>query len=69
MVELVIFRVNDFYCGYVREKMHICAWGESVEEVTDELIHNIEVYEFVQMELALIDLLNELNITRPNEPD
>ena len=69
MVELVIFKVKDFYCGYVRDKVYICAFGESVEEVTDELIHNIEMYEFIQMELALAELLNELNITRSNEPD
>jgi hypothetical protein len=69
MVELVIFKVKDFYCGYVRDKVHMCAWGESIEEVTEELINIIEVYEYIQMELTLNNLLNELNITRPNEPD
>lgn len=69
MVELVIFRVKDFYCGYVRGRVYLCAFGETVEDVAEELLHNIEVYEFIQMELALNDLLNELQISRPNEPD
>lgn len=69
MVELVIFRVNDIYCGYVRGKVYLCAFGETVEDVTDELLHNIEMYEFIQMELAIAELLNELQISRPNEPD
>lgn len=69
MVELVIFKVQDFYCGYVKNKVSICAFGETVDDVTEELIHQIEVYEFIQMELALYELLHELNITRPNETD
>lgn len=69
MVELVIFRVNDIYCGYVRGKVYLCAFGETVEDVAEELLHNIEMYEFIQMELAISELLNELQISRPNEPD
>ena len=69
MVELVIFRVNDIYCGYVRGKVYLCAFGETVEDVAEELLHNIEMYEFIQMELAIAELLNELQISRPNEPD
>lgn len=69
MVELVIFRVKDFYCGYVRGRTYLCAFGETVEDVTDELLHHIEMYEYIQMELALSELLNELNISRPDEPD
>lgn len=69
MVELVIFRVNDMYCGYVRGRVYLCAFGETVEDVTEELLHNIEMYEFIQMELAIAELLNELQISRPNESD
>lgn len=69
MVELVIFRVKDMYCGYVRGRVYLCAFGETVEDVTEELLHNIEMYEFIQMELAIAELLNELQISRPNESD
>jgi hypothetical protein len=69
MVEIVIFKVKDFYCGYVRGRVYLCAFGETAEEVAQEIINNIEVYEFIQMELALTELLNELNISRPYESD
>lgn len=57
------------YCGYVRGRVYLCAFGETVEDVTEELLHNIEMYEFIQMELAIAELLNELQISRPNESD
>ena len=69
MVELVIFKVQEGYCGYVRGMVYICAWGDSVEDVTNELLATLEIYEFIRMELALSELLNELEISRPNESD
>lgn len=69
MVELVIFKVQDGYCGYVRGMTYICAWGDTVEDVTFELVETLEIYEFIQMELAITQLLNECEISRPNESD
>jgi hypothetical protein len=69
MVELVIFKVSDGFCGYVRDMVYICAFGDTVEDVTMELLATLEIYEFIQMELALTQLLNELEISRPNESD
>lgn len=69
MVELVIFKVKDGYCGYVRNMVYICAWGDSVDDVAMDLLETLEIYEFIQMELAITQLLNELEISRPNESD
>jgi hypothetical protein len=69
MVEIVIFRVRNLYIGYVRGMVQICACGESVDDVTDQLLNTIDLYDYIQMEITLTEILNEFNIKRSDEND
>ena len=69
MVEIVIFRVRDLYVGYVRGMVQICACGDSVDDVSEQLLHTIDLYDYIQMEIAVSEILNELDIKRSDESD
>lgn len=69
MVEIVIFRVRDLYVGYVRGMIQICACGDSVDDVTEQLLHTIDLYDYIQMEIMISEMLNELEIKRSDESD
>lgn len=69
MVEIVIFKVRNLYVGYVRGMVQICACGDSVDDVTEQLLNTIDLYDYIQMEIALSEMLNELEIKRSDESD
>lgn len=67
MIECVILRVEDHYVGYVKGHNEICTMGDTAEEVIENLIIQLELCDYVHMEVAIARLLNELNIPRNDE--
>jgi predicted RNase H-like HicB family nuclease len=69
MIECVILRVRGHYVGYVKGKEHLCSTGDTPEEVVENILTQIDVCDYVYMEVSIARLLNELNIERDEDDE
>jgi predicted RNase H-like HicB family nuclease len=68
MMEFVIMRTPDCYIGYIPSMIHICASGNTKEEVYIALYDNMNLWSEMVFEEHIVTILNEFNILL-NESD
>lgn len=67
MSKCIIIETDHCFIGYIVDNIYICASGVSVDDVIDNLIHMMMLWDEQDAEMELMDILKKNNINGSHE--